>query len=303
MHSIDIFQVNSFTQKAFAGNPAGVVRNARGLTDEMMQLIAREMNLSETAFVFPSGDCDGDVTVRFFTPSTEVPICGHATIAAHFVLARTGKGPGVCTQHTGAGPLKVETAEKDGACQIWMHQKTAEFSPAFDTVISERIVAALGIESSELLEGYPLQIVSTGHSKVVIPVRDRASIVRMQPDNKELIEISKAIGCNGFYPWTFDSPDAGCLTHGRMFAPAIGIAEDPVTGNASGCLGAYLIRHGLLPVDSDGLASFYAGQGHELNRPGRVLVGGRLSHRNDSISIKIAGEAVIVIEGQLVLPE
>lgn len=303
MRTLEIFQVNSFTRQPFSGNPAGVVPDARGLSDSEMQLIARELNLSETAFVLPASDKSADVTVRFFTPSTEVPICGHATIAAHFILASTGAGSATRIQHTGAGPLRVETVETQGTYQIWMHQKPAEFSSPFDGQTVDRIVKALGIQCADLLTDYPVQVVSTGHSKIMIAVRRRACIAAMHPDAQALIDISKRVGCNGFYPWTLDRPDEGCLTHGRMFAPAIGITEDPVTGNASGCLGAYMIQHGLLPLNDEGVAFFYAGQGHELGRPGRVLVEGRRQHPGDPVTIRIAGEAVTVIKGLLELPQ
>lgn len=299
MSQYRIYQVDAFTSRSFAGNPAGVVPDARGLSDQAMQAIAREMNLSETAFVMPGEAAGDDVQVRFFTPTAEVPICGHATISAHYVLAAEGGPIGTRHQHTKAGVLAVDTERHDNAIRIWMHQQPGSFGTPFDSDTLDLLVAALGLERGDLLDDYPVQVVSTGHSKVVIPVRSRARIAGINPDMAALTALSARVECNGFYPWTSDDPEPCCLTHGRMFAPAIGIAEDPVTGNASGCLGAYMVEHDLLPIGEDGTASFYAGQGVEIGRPGRVLVEARREKAGDPIAIRIAGEAVIVIKGEL----
>jgi len=297
-----IYQVDAFTKQAFRGNPAGVVPDARGLSTSSMQSMAREMNKSETAFVFPGDDPGGDVEVRFFTPTVEVPICGHATIAAHYVLAQEGAPFGMRRQQTAAGTLAVESEKIDGAVRIWMHQQPGHFLLPLEGQPMDDLLAALGLIASDLDSNCPVQIVSTGHSKVVIPVRQRARIAGLSPDMSALFRLSTRIGCTGYYTWTTDNPDSGNLSHGRMFAPAIGIPEDPVTGNASGCLGAYLVHHGLLPIGGDGVASFYAGQGFEVGRPGRVLVEATRSSPNEPIAVRIAGEAVITLKGTMVAP-
>ena len=302
MQKYAIYQVDAFTRQAFKGNPAGVVPDARGLSASSMQCMAREMNKSETAFVFPSNDPGGDVEVRFFTPTAEVPICGHATIAAHYVLAEEGLPLGTRRQQTAAGILSVDSEIFDGAVRIWMHQQPGHFSPPLDDAPLNASLEALGLAVSDLDARGPVQIVSTGHSKVIIPVRKRSSIANLRPDMDALSRLSLQIGCNGYYVWSADNPDFGNLTHGRMFAPSIGIPEDPVTGNASGCLGAYLVHHGLLSVNAIGVASFYAGQGLEVGRPGRVLVEATRARSKGTIAIRIAGEAVITLRGEMVAP-
>jgi len=297
-----IYQVDAFTRQAFRGNPAGVVPDARGLSASAMQFMAREMNQSETAFIFPSSDPSGDVEVRFFTPTAEVPICGHATIAAHYVLAVEGAPLGTRRQQTAAGMLAVESEKFDGVIRIWMHQQLANFSPPLEGQQVDALLKALGLAASDVESNSPVQIVSTGHSKVVIPVRRRKKIAGLSPDMNALCSLSSRIGCNGYYTWTMEDPDPGNLSHGRMFAPIIGIPEDPVTGNASGCLGAYLVHHDLLSGDETGVASFYAGQGLEVGRPGRVLVEATRSSSDGPIAIRIAGEAVITLKGIMVAP-
>ena len=302
MQKYGIYQVDAFTRQAFTGNPAGVAPDARGLSASSMQCMAREMNKSETAFVFPSDDPDGDVEVRFFTPTSEVPICGHATIATHYVLAEEGLPLGTRRQRTAAGTLLVESEIFNGAVRIWMHQQPAQFSPPLEGGPLDALTEALGLASGDLDDRCPVQIVSTGHSKVIIPVKKRSSIANLSPDMNALTRLSVKIGCNGYYVWTTDSPDFGNLSHGRMFAPIIGISEDPVTGNASGCLGAYLVHHDLLSVNEVGIASFYAGQGLVVGRPGRVLVEATRASSNGTIAIRIAGEAVITLRGEMVAP-
>lgn len=295
-----IFQVDAFTKTAFTGNPAGVVPNATGLTPVDMQRIALEMNKSETAFAFPASDPRGNVRVRFFTPHTEVPICGHATVAAHYVLAKIYGSFGKRMQDTAAGSLPVEVEiGHDGDYRVWMSQRNAEFGSQIKGADLEALLGALGLRAGDLQDGLPVQVVSTGHSKVVIPVKAREIVSGLRPDMAALSSVSASLGCNGFYTWTFDQPDQGNLSHGRMFAPAIGIPEDPVTGNASGCLGAYLLYHQAFKEKKE--LSFYAGQGTEVGRPGRVFVEARREGGDDGIAIRIAGNAVITLEGEIIL--
>lgn len=302
MQQLVIYQVDAFTREPFKGNPAGVVPNAFGLSAAAMQAIAREMNNSETAFVFPGDGPSDDVSVRFFTPSCEVPICGHATIAAHYILASEGLPLGKRWQATQAGRLLVESEMVEGQPRIWMSQQPGKFEPPLGAADVDDLLAALGLAHSDLTDTSPVQIVSTGHSKVVIPVRCRDTVAALAPDMTALARLSAKIGCNGYFTYTCDSPDAGNLTHGRMFAPAIGIPEDPVTGNASGCLGAYLVHHGLLASDPDGHARFVAGQGAEVGRPGRVLVEATKQSPAAPIHIRIAGDAVVTLKGSLAVP-
>jgi PhzF family phenazine biosynthesis protein len=302
MLQLPIYQVDSFTTQPFTGNPAGVVPNASGLTPQQMQAIAREMNNSETAFVIPGDSWVDDVVVRFFTPTTEVPVCGHATIAAHFVMAMEGAPLGTRDQRSGAGLMRIDSEDEAGVLRIWMHQRPASFQSPLGEDHARRALAALGLESCEVHDTLPLQVVSTGHSKVIIPVKSRASIARLKPDLAALSDLSREIGCNGYYPFTMDSPEPGMLTHARMFAPAIGIPEDPVTGNAVGCLGAYLLHHRLVERDASGQFTFTAGQGTEVGRPGAVTVTTSQPHIRSAIHVKIAGRAVVAFKGMVALP-
>ena len=236
-----VYQVDSFTTERFHGNPAGVVPNADGLTDVQMQQIARELNNSETAFIFSATDDSYDVEVRFFTPTTEVPLCGHATIAAHYVRAIEGNLTGYFVQKTRAGLLPVEIVPDGDDYAIIMTQAEPFVSDPFEKELTHAIAHALGILPEDIREDCPVSIASAGHSKIMVGIKNRSLLDNLNPNDAELTEISRIVGCNGYYVFTL-SPSEEVLVHGRMFAPAIGIREDPVTGNANGPLGIYLVH-------------------------------------------------------------
>lgn len=301
---ISAYQVDAFTRTRFAGNPAGVVPHADGLSAAQMQAVARELNNSETAFVMRSNATDHDVRIRFFTPTTEVPICGHATVAAHYVRAIEGTvRQGTVRQLTGAGILDVEIeSRKPDDYRIWMHQRPPEFGHTLAGHERDALLSALNIGEGDLGEG-PIQVVSTGHSKVMVPVASRLILDRVEPDLAALVALSRTIACNGYYLFTLTDPDPGFLAHGRMFAPAIGIAEDPVTGNANGPLGAYLVQHRLVPlVDGQSIFRAQMRQGEALGRPGVVEV--EVTIQPDSLTpcaVRIGGDAVVAFRAEIEL--
>lgn len=292
MKNYRIYQIDSFTKEKFGGNPASVVTNADGLNERQMQQIARELNNSETAFIFSATNSDHDVWVRFFTPTCEVPICGHATIAAHYARAfELNLKNCTIVQKTGAGNLPVEIVQKDDDYQIIMTQGNYS-SQAVDQIFQDEILQALKISQSDRSAEYPIKIASTGHSKVMIAIKSKDTLNALGPDLAVLQAISKKINCTGYYVFTFDSDNSEILTHGRMFAPAIGINEDPVTGNASGILGAYLVDCGHIKNDGK-YFSFKAQQGEAIGRKGVVEV--MIDVKNNKPQrARIKGDAVIV---------
>ncbi len=298
MTQYQVYQVDSFTKERFKGNPAGVVLGAEGLNEAWMQAIARELNNSETAFVFgpDSPDCDG--VIRYFTPTAEVPICGHATIAAMYVKAVAEELPtSVFRMRTGAGVLLFAIRQTGAGYHVVMTQGRIEFGTVFEGKLRERLRQGLGLAETDLDSRCPVQIVSTGHSKVLIGIKRRAVLNKLAPNLTALAELSKVIGCNGYFVFTFDSDRNDILTYGRMFAPAIGINEDPVTGNAHGPLGAYLVHHGL--VDAQGATFAFQGrQGEAIGRLGTVAVEVRIEDGKPAL-VQIAGEAVIVFRTEL----
>lgn len=298
MRVLKIYQVDSFTTEKFKGNPAGVVLNADGLSDQEMLHIARELNNSETAFILSPDGPDHEVRIRYFTPKTEVPACGHATIAAHYVRAIENRlEAGTVIHKIGIGILPVSIVNEGNDYSVVMTQGKIEFSQPFSINEREKIIKSLGLKEEELDQRCPVQIVSTGHSKVIIGIKTRSTLDNLVPDMRTLTEISKEIGCNGYFVFTLEPESKNVLSHGRMFAPAIGIDEDPVTGNANGPLGAYLVRHGLVEHNASSF-SFNAEQGYAIGRSGIVSVTVDID-KGEPKQVKIGGRAVIVFKAEI----
>ena len=299
MKTYRLYQVDSFTRERFHGNPAGVVPNADGLTDDQMQRIAREMNNSETAFIFPSEDPGADVEVRFFTPSTEVPLCGHATIAAHYVRAIEGNAvSGRIMQKTKAGILPVDIVRDGDDFSIVMTQGKPEVSEPFAEPLVKRIAEALGIDRRDMRDDCPVAVASAGHSKIMVGIISEALLHSLKPNMDQLADISAEAGCNGYYVFTLD-PEADILVHGRMFAPAIGIQEDPVTGNANGPLGIYLVHFGICrQLEKENELNFTIRQGEAIRRDGGMLVHVKIRD-HQPVQVQITGQAVVAFRTEI----
>ena len=299
MKTYTIYQIDAFTKEPFKGNPAGVVVNAEGLSEKQMQQIARELNNSETSFLFPPDDDTCDGIIRYFTPTIEVPTCGHATIAAMY--ARTIEEDlhaCVLRYKTQIGVLPFEIVRTGNTIKIVMTQGEVIIDPPLAEPTRSELIDALGLTPIDLDPDCPIQILSTGHSKVMIGIKERNRLHQLNPDQFALKELSQKIRCNGYYVFTLDAED-GVLVHGRMFAPAIGIAEDPVTGNANGPLGAYLVYNNL--VEQDGKSfQFKAKQGEAIGREGTIEVTVSIQN-NQPVKVQIAGEAVTVFRTEITL--
>ncbi|GAK53274.1 predicted epimerase [Candidatus Moduliflexus flocculans] len=292
---LTVFQVDAFTTMPFQGNPAGVVLNADGLSEHHMQQIARELNNSETAFIFNRPTDEYEIEVRFFTPTKEVPICGHATIASHYVYAKEhGIDQGIIRQKTKAGILPVEIVQEDHDLRIIMTQAAIKFGKTLDEAEIDLLVRGLRLRHDDLDRSLPIQIVSTGHSKVMVPIKSKAVLDAIRINETHLCELSALIACNGFYTFSFDTQERDVLVCGRIFAPAIGIAEDPVTGNANGPLGAYLTRCHRIKQQHDGF-TFTIAQGEAMRRKGYMNVHVYSSEKEAEL-IKISGRACIVFK-------
>lgn len=297
MKKYRIYQVDAFTKQLFRGNPAGVVPNAEGLSDEQMQDIACELGNPETAFIFsPIGD-DHDFYVRFFTPSTEVPICGHATISANYVRAIELNLPG-CTvkQKSPIGILPVEIIKSETDYRVIMTQTKPTFSEPIGEEDKQILLEALHITKNDLAEKCPLQIISTGHGKLIVGLKSRATLNSLQPNLRTLKDLGKKLETN-FFVFTFDSDTTEILTHARMFAPSIGIDEDPVTGNGNGPLGAYLVHNKLVSHEGQ-CFQFTSQQGEKMKRTGQAKVYVEIEN-DEPVLVKVGGDAVIAFQTEI----
>ncbi|WP_342317022.1 PhzF family phenazine biosynthesis isomerase [Lysobacter sp. FW306-1B-D06B] len=294
MEPLRLYRIDAFTTHPGQGNAAGVVTNATGLDEARMQAIAAELGHSETAFVLPARDSGHDMHIRYFTPTTEVPVCGHATVGAHFALALEGAAPGVRRQLTGAGVQSVETRRDADGIVVRIQQNPPTFSQPLSPDLVHELALALGLALDEFDRRGPVQFVSTGHGKLMIPIRSRARLHALRPDMTRLAALDERTGSRGYFVFTLDSEDGGdALTHGRMFAPGIGIHEDPVTGNANGPMGAWLVKHGLIDT-RNGEVRFRARQ-----RTGE----GRGGFMDVTVTVDDGEPVAVAIEGRAVLGE
>src|SRR6056297_3498931 len=246
MRSRSMALVDAFTTDPLSGNAAGVIPDAEGLSDEQCQAVARELAVSETAFISPSTEADR--RIRFFTPTQEVDLCGHATIAAHASLHDDGQiDTGSHSLETAVGVLEIEI-EPDGT--VWMTQDSPTVVQR--AVDYDRLAEALGCEASTLQDvgaDIPVARASTGLPVLVVPINFLESLGGLQPDMGAIEALSEEYDVAGIYVFTFDTLSADSTAHGRFFAPAVGIDEDPVTGTASGACAAYFHAAGATAFD------------------------------------------------------
>lgn len=294
--SVEIFQVDAFTSARFCGNPAGVVLGADSLSAEEMQLIARELNNGDTAFVGAATGGDHDVSIRFFTPRTEAAFVGHATLAAHAVLNSREARPRR-RQKGRTGIVEVD-AQASGGFSI--RQPAAALGRVLDGAEVDEILGLLGTDAAALDPLCPVQIAGASSTRLFIGLRDAVSLASLSPQLAALSQRSGSLGAQGYFLFARHAAPDGCDTQARMFCPALGINEDPVSGNAHGMLGVYLAAHGLLPHGT-GNPRFSGAQGHHMQRPGRVDVEVELDATNRAQATRIAGQAVIVFQSRLEL--
>jgi PhzF family phenazine biosynthesis protein len=302
--SVRVFQVDAFTSRRFGGNPAGVVLDADALSEGEMRAIARELNAGDTAFVLASDAPDHDLRLRFFSPRAEAAFVGHATLAAHAVLASLpGPAPQRRRQRSMGGVVEIDVIHSSPP-RIAIHQPAPRPAHALGAQALDAILPALGLRREQLCERCPPMIAGERSARVLLGVADAAVLEGALPDAPRLTALSAQLGAPGYFLFTLSPSRPGVFSEARMFCPALGIPEDPVSGNAHALLGAYLLEHGLLASgdgDGDGaeeVIEFTGAQGDFMERPGRVTVALSLQDRVLR-TVSIIGEAAIVFAGVL----
>ncbi|MBN1399111.1 MAG: PhzF family phenazine biosynthesis protein [Bacteroidetes bacterium] len=305
MKTYRIKVVDAFTGVKFAGNPAGVVLDAAGLTDAQMQLIARELNHPETAFILPATQKDANLRIRWFSPKNEVPLCGHATIASFHALAEESL-EGMSTNGQHYFRLQTKSGILDVRVEKNFYKTTVEFElPAPRFKIKNKIpvsfLHALGISPKELLKDLPV----VTDLYVYLPVTRLAVLKKLAPDFPALKTELKKMKVNAVCLFSLQTKEKSSSVHSRFFAPNYGIDEDPVTGSANGPLGCYLKKFALpagYPVEyrelSDGRMEFLGEQGDEISRMGRVKIRVRCGMK-DIENVSVGGEAVTIFDAEL----
>jgi PhzF family phenazine biosynthesis protein len=289
-----IFQVDAFTGTRFTGNPATVVLDAEAQADPTLKAIAREFAHAETAFVYPAAAADHDLRVRFFNARQESPFVGHATIAAHAVLEAVGRRKaGVCRQLSGTGILEVRCGEPDVTVEF--RQTVPELDAPLPLQATLRVAEALRLPRTHLHEAMPARIARKGSSRLLVPVRDALALDGLAPHFEALTELGQELKAGGFFVFAVERGPGVIATDSRMFCPALGIPEDPVSGNAHAMLAAYVWALGW---PAGAAPTFVGRQGRQMGRPGEVGVTLDLGEEGLR-AVRIAGRAIIVSEGYL----
>jgi PhzF family phenazine biosynthesis protein len=297
-----IFQVDAFTPTRFTGNPATVVLDADGLSVATLFAIAREFAHAEVAFVLAANAADHDVRLRFFNARKEAPFVGHATVAAHAVLLALGRrGMGVFRQQSGTGVIDVtahvEPLAGGPETRIEFRQTVPELENPLPFKTTLRVAEALRLPATQLHEVMPARIARKGSTRLLVPIADPRQLDSLAPNADTLIALGNELGTDGFFVFALNRNAENLSTESRMFCPALGILEDPVSGNAHAMLASYLWDLGQF---SNSAVGFVGHQGRQMNRPGQVSVKLEVD-QGTLVAARIGGAAVIVSEGTLAL--
>jgi trans-2,3-dihydro-3-hydroxyanthranilate isomerase len=293
-----------FTDRLFGGNQLAVVLDGRGLSTNLMQAIAHEMNFSETTFVLPAEQSGTDFRLRIFTPGSELPMAGHPTIGSAYALARAGvldAGRDCFVFGLNVGPTPVSlTWEGSDLAFAWMTQPLPMF---YEPVATPGAAGrAIGVpESAVTSANLPVQVVSCGVPYLLIPLATRQAVdaATSRPDAIATYCRSADIDASGVFLFSCERGDDEATVYSRMFAPELGVPEDPATGSASGPLGCYLVRHQVVaPEDAGRIVNL---QGVKMRRPSlmHIAIG---VERDEIASVRVGGEAVLAGEGVLYVP-
>lgn len=286
-----------FTATPFGGNQLAVFINPGELSTETMQAIGKEFNLPEITFVFPPEKPENSYRVRIFTPLVEMPMAGHPTIGTAFALLREGLAqPGTIRFEENVGVIPVTISRTDDYTLITMRQA----NPTFGATVTDRaaVATALSLDTVDLMDNLPIQVISTGVPFMFVPVKTLSAMKRIRARGDQWEALAHAHGKPfGVFPFSLETELPGSTVHSRMFAPELGITEDPATGAASGPLGAYLVTYGLVKT-RENVANIVSEQGIEMGRPSIIQI--RIETEGDRIvAVDVGGTCVYMGSGML----
>lgn len=289
MKSIKVYHYDAFSKKPNKGNPAGVVLNGDDLTETEMQDVAFKVGFNETAF--PISSDRADLRIRYFSPKQEMELCGHATMATIYALKTNGwlENKTELTIETNAGVLPIRiTKNEQKEIHITMKQALPQFKKFEGSTYD--LAKAIGIEEVDFDDELPIMYGSTGAWTLLIPIKSLDIFNKMEPNNKVFSSILNEIPNASVHPFCLESYYEEADMHGRHFSSTFsGTIEDPVTGTASGVMGAYFAKY--IKKESDMPINLIVEQGQEMNKDGQVIV--NVAENNE---IEITGNAVYVDE-------
>ena len=305
MRKYRFFQCDVFTSTPFGGNPLAVVTEAQNISPIEMAKIAREMNLSETTFVLSPSDPNADFKIRIFTPTTEIPFAGHPTLGTAFVIAEEGltdlREPKTQIKlELNIGVIPVTLFVKNGVIDfVQMTQHTPTFGEKFEDIST--LAKAMGIKEKEILQTeLPAEVVSCGLPVLIVPVKSLQAIQEAKP-NAELIDgMLKNFESKLLMPFSLETLNTESHVHSRLFAPSLGIIEDPAPGSAGGPIGSYLLKHKLMDVKQT--VSIVNEMGFEIERPSIIHIEIDIGN-NEIIGVRVGGYVTMIAEGRLLIKE
>ena len=282
-----IYQYDAFSTEPGQGNPAGVVFDANHLAEDEMQAIAAAVGFNETAFICRSQIAD--VRIRYFTPGHEMDLCGHGTVASLIALYQQRSLADIQTIETKAGIIEASRRIRDAGASVIMEQLPAKFV-RFEGNVS-KLASALGINARDIDPSLPIVYGSTGIWTLLVPIKKLACFKKMAPATKVFPELLTQFRHASIHPFCLEVVNPGAQMHGRHFSsPFSGTIEDPVTGTASGVMGAYYLNY----ISRRKSASIVVEQGQEIGRNGFVTV--NVVPSNGQINVAIEGAGVFVKE-------
>ncbi|TDL63998.1 PhzF family phenazine biosynthesis isomerase [Rhodococcus qingshengii] len=296
MKSVKVYHYDAFSKKPNKGNPAGVVFNGDGLTDEEMQEVALKVGFNETAF--PVKSDIADLRIRYFTPGHEMNLCGHATMATVYALKTRGllgdKMDFTLETKAGVLPIKINT---DNEIYITMKQASPEFKEFKGS--KEDLANSIGLTTEDIDGELPILYGSTGTWTLLIPINKLNAFNKMKPNNRIFPTILKEMPKASIHPFCLETYDPVADMHARHFSsPYSGTIEDAVTGTASGVMGAYYAQY---INNEEKSLNLVVEQGQEMKKDGRVMV--QVSKFKDNFDIEITGNAVYVKDIEVFLEE
>ncbi|WP_088013500.1 PhzF family phenazine biosynthesis protein [Gottfriedia acidiceleris] len=291
MKNIMVYHYDAFSKEPNKGNPAGVVLDGDSLTENEMQAIAKQVGFNETSFLLKSNVAD--FKIRYFTPGHEMDLCGHGTMAVIYALVTRGiiQFKNELTIETKAGTLPITIHNSNNEFYISMKQKAPEFVEFKGSI--DDIASSIGLSVEEIDTSLPTLYGSTGAWNLLLPIKKLASFDKMKPNNQLFPSILNEIPKASVHPFCLETYDSNADFHARHFSSAFsGTIEDPVTGTASGVMGAYFAKY--INNDVNDAIELVIEQGTEIQKDGRVKV--NVKKVNSTYDIEITGNAVYVKE-------
>ena len=275
-----------FTDRPFTGNPLAVFPSADDLTSEQMQKLANEINYSETTFILKSPDSKADYNIRIFTPKSELPFAGHPTLGTAFTLLNIIDSPlrnqSSINLRTKVGIIPLVKSEG----HIWMRQNDPEFFNIYEN--KKEIASLVGLRDDDISDDFPMEEVSTGNTMLMVPVKNLSAIRRAAGNINNITDFFKNKPSLAPYLFTFETIDPVSKVHTRMFAPHLGIMEDPATGSAAGPLTGYLLKQHVFGDRFE----IQNEQGMEIGRPSLILMKGAIV--DGKYKIEIGGDCCFI---------